>query len=653
MADESQIDPTNQKVGVLLSYGVPEEDIVARLSESDDPAHQNWVRQYNLLQVEKRGKEKAGITDSLPQTNEDAIKKQAELINQPSQVGPSLGKLAEIGVVGKIGYELGKQIPTAVEYGTKLFGTLKDKMAVPPVVETPPIVEAAPSGVAKLQERFNLVPKKESTPEETRQQKLKAAAATAQQQMIPGAVAPAPVAGNATTNIIPGTTAAAPAAPVAAVVPPVPVALPATPVAEVPVSPIATPTSAVMETPENPVAKAAALVEDKTPIQFNIESRDASETFGQGAERIRYSDQKSGGSIDVLKRPDGSASVMSLEVPEAFRGQGIGESLQSKVLQDFPEMQGQVSSKAAATTAYRLGRRPPNQPNATLDDVFKLMDENSSVNLVSPKMQQTFSSIPTAVVPPEITPGAAAILETQTPAATAVTAKQEKKIKGAVAPTGPIETVKTGSGLDAFLGQGAAKERIPSTFKTAAEIPAGYAFVPGMDVGGMNTARNRLGQEGYTEFVKAKGVPFGTYDETQKVLKSLDENRIGPTLTREQRKTIGAPMLPTTTGLGGKAIKVGGVAGALLAVSELASAQSLPEAGSKALEIGSGLLPVPLQGAMFSGGTNANETEQLAFLRRMQQAKARGAGNRGMAYDPRIPYNPQFMDVGIPPPFNR
>lgn len=250
---------------------------------------------------------------------------------------------------------------------------------------------------------------------------------------------------------------------------------------------------------------------------------------------------------------------------------------------------------------------------------------------------------------PEVTPGAVAILETQIPVAT----KQEKKIKGAVAPTGPIETVKTGSGLDAYLGQGAAKERIPSTFKTAAEIPAGYAFVPGADVGGMNTARNRLGQEGYTEFVKAQGVPFGTYDETQKVLKSLDENRIGPTLTREQRKVIGAPMLPTTTGLGGKAIKVGGVAGALLAVSDLASAKSLPEAGSKAMEIGSGLLPAPLQAAMFSGGTNAGETEQMAYLRRMEEAKIRGAGNRGMAFDPRKPYNPQFMDVGIPPPFNR
>jgi hypothetical protein len=130
--------------------------------------------------------------------------------------------------------------------------------------------------------------------------------------------------------------------------------------------------------------------------KFDVVKRDASDIFGAGAERFRYTDPVSGGMIDVLKRPDNTASVLGLEVPEAFRGKGIGESLQSQVLQDFPAMMGQVSSKAAAKTAYRLGRRPPNQPDATLDDVFKLMDENSSVNLVSPKMQQTFNQAPSS-----------------------------------------------------------------------------------------------------------------------------------------------------------------------------------------------------------------------------------------------------------------
>lgn len=518
----------------------------------------------------------------------------------------------------------------ALAGGKAVYKSLSDKMAATPPVRTEPVFGDVPAKVPG---------------EPTLDVQALAPSATPVAQPI---AQPKPTIADLQQRL--GVTPAAVEGAVA------PIATPATPVAPVePVSPIATPASAVMETPENPVAKAAAIVEDKTPVQFNVETRDASETFGQGAERIRYSHPESGGSIDVLKRPDGSASVMSLEVPEAFRGQGIGESLQSKVLQDFPEMQGQVSSKAAATTAYRLGRRPPNQPNATLEDVFKLMDENSSVNLVSPKMQQTFSSIPTAVPPPEVTPGAAAILETQTPAAAEVTPKQEKKIKGAVPPTGPIETVKTGSGLDAYLGQGPTKERIPSTFKTAAEIPAGYAFVPGMDVGGMNTARNRLGQEGYTEFVKAQGTPFGTYEETQKVLKSLDENRVGPTLTREQRKVIGAPMLPTTTGLGGKAIKVGGVAGALLAVSDLASAKSLPEAGLRAADIATDYIPFVGQAkqALTPSSLLGGEQEKIDYLRRMQAATARGAGNRGMAFDPRKLYNPQFLDVGIPPPYNR
>jgi len=137
---------------------------------------------------------------------------------------------------------------------------------------------------------------------------------------------------------------------------------------------------------------------------LDIAKRDASDIFGAGAQRIKYTDPRSGGSIDVLARPDNTASVLGLEVPETFRGQGIGGLLQSRVLQDFPDMQGQVSSKAAATTAYRLGRRPPNMPDATLDDVYKMIDENSSVNLVSPQMQQRIAPTPeTGLLGQEVT----------------------------------------------------------------------------------------------------------------------------------------------------------------------------------------------------------------------------------------------------------
>jgi len=118
---------------------------------------------------------------------------------------------------------------------------------------------------------------------------------------------------------------------------------------------------------------------------------DVSSTFGKGAEKIQYKDPNSEGFINLLVKPDGTASVLSLEVSEKFRGKGIGQKLQEQAMKDYPELQGQVSSKAAAKTAYRLGRRPVGLPNATLDDVFKTIDENSSVNLITPKMQELFN----------------------------------------------------------------------------------------------------------------------------------------------------------------------------------------------------------------------------------------------------------------------
>ncbi len=130
----------------------------------------------------------------------------------------------------------------------------------------------------------------------------------------------------------------------------------------------------------------AKILGDSKPIsKLNKSKKDASEIFGKGAERVRYTDPKSGGTIEVVSKKDGTASVLELVVPEKFRGKGIGKLLQKQVINDFPNMGGQVSSKAAAKTAYDLGRRPPNKPNATLDDVFKIIDSQSSVNLVIKK----------------------------------------------------------------------------------------------------------------------------------------------------------------------------------------------------------------------------------------------------------------------------
>ena len=116
-------------------------------------------------------------------------------------------------------------------------------------------------------------------------------------------------------------------------------------------------------------------------------TKDGSEIFGNGALIHRYTHPETGGYIDVLQRPNGPASVLGLEVPEEHRGKGIGQMLQAEAMERHPELMGQVSSKAAATTAYRLGRRPYSAPDATLDDVFSAIDRDSSVNMLSPQAQ--------------------------------------------------------------------------------------------------------------------------------------------------------------------------------------------------------------------------------------------------------------------------
>ena len=120
-------------------------------------------------------------------------------------------------------------------------------------------------------------------------------------------------------------------------------------------------------------------------------SSDASDIFGVGAKKVVYKDPYSGGLMQVLTRPGQPASVLGLEVPENFRNQGIAGRLQGQALKDFPNMQGQVSSKAAAKSAYKLGRRPVGRPDASLDDVLQAIDEDSSVNLVSPARQKEIS----------------------------------------------------------------------------------------------------------------------------------------------------------------------------------------------------------------------------------------------------------------------
>lgn len=140
-----------------------------------------------------------------------------------------------------------------------------------------------------------------------------------------------------------------------------------------------------------PMAPGARGLLSNNPNVMNalLSRKDASNIFGAGSSQARYGDESTGGYMDMLERPDGSASTLELFVPEDARGQGGGKRLLSEVMGEYPRMGGQVSSKAAAKNAYAAGRRPYGQPDATLEDVFAAIDDMSSVNLITPNMQPT------------------------------------------------------------------------------------------------------------------------------------------------------------------------------------------------------------------------------------------------------------------------
>jgi GNAT superfamily N-acetyltransferase len=112
--------------------------------------------------------------------------------------------------------------------------------------------------------------------------------------------------------------------------------------------------------------------------------KEAPSVFGEGARQVDFIDQETGSKLSVIERNDETSSVIDLFVPEEHRGKGIGFKLQQQAMNEIPNLMGQVSSKAAAVNAYRLGRRPAVNPDATLEETLALIDQDSSVNMLSP-----------------------------------------------------------------------------------------------------------------------------------------------------------------------------------------------------------------------------------------------------------------------------
>ncbi len=223
----------------------------------------------------------------------------------------------------------------------------------------------------------------------------------------------------------------------------------------------------------------------------------------------------------------------------------------------------------------------------------------------------------------------------------------------ALAPVAPPQELRTGTGKPAFAGMGpeatlnkSGQPKLKPEYPGMEAVPSGFAFVPNAQY--IDTPRQNIGQ---TEYIKAYTErPFPLTNE-QAIQESKDINKLLGRATRAEAAAAGLPPAEITPGItkktsaGTKPVRVAGTVGALMAISDLAKAETPGQrgmAGANLLEAilppgfmmggageGSGAVP-SAEAAMLLGSPYAQSP--LAVKRRQEQEYVRKVGaGRGIA----------------------
>lgn len=191
-----------------------------------------------------------------------------------------------------------------------------------------------------------------------------------------------------------------------------------------------------------------------------------------------------------------------------------------------------------------------------------------------------------------------------------------------------VQETKTGTGKPAFPGAAEPSSRFKSAYGSAAEVPKTHAFVPGAQY--IDVPRNEIGQAEYTKFFSQRDFPQSN-EEARKLSKEINRSLNRP--TREELMAAGKEMPSNTTGItrevaGKKLVKVGGVAGALIALSDLAKAETPEERNRIAGEAIMGAVIPPF---MDVGSLNADEQRLLSERFAKEKYAKKVGGGRGVA----------------------
>lgn len=183
------------------------------------------------------------------------------------------------------------------------------------------------------------------------------------------------------------------------------------------------------------------------------------------------------------------------------------------------------------------------------------------------------------------------------------------------------QELKTGTGKPAFQGMNP-EGKLHKSYSSIKDVPANMAFVPGAQY--VDVLRNDLSQPTYTEQFRTKDWP-SVYEQAIEEAKGINRS-----LGRETRAALLAKGVPKeelpkpTEGIfqkiggkhGSKAVRVGGVVGALTTIPNLVNAQTLGEAADIISDVA-----VPPFAQSREAGMPKSEEEKLLASKFKEAAK--------------------------------
>ena len=187
-------------------------------------------------------------------------------------------------------------------------------------------------------------------------------------------------------------------------------------------------------------------------------------------------------------------------------------------------------------------------------------------------------------------------------------------------PVAPPQELLTGTGKPAFAGMGPeaalnkkGEPKFKPEYADINAVPRGYAFVPGAQY--IDTPRQNIGQAEYTKAFTNQ--PFPLTNELA-IQQSKDINKMLGRATRAEMIAAGLPPAEITPGItkktsaGTKPVRVAGTLGALMAISDLAKADTPDQRGMAATNLLEAVLPPGfMMGSAGEGSTLS--PEQVRF----------------------------------------